>query len=218
MGAKLTGSAAIHSNWWMTLRRRQGTPSICAPFAPYDGRLLNEFHENLSLQSVYRRFFFLHPRLSAAETERFTHVDYVDRLALVAEHGDRLVAVGRYERIPRTPKPRWRLSLLTTSSIRGSGQFCSNDWPMPHGRRESGLRRPNPVREPRHARGVHEIGISRDLYRRVREPLACDSLSGPMTPIRWRTRPSPKSPRRTGYDIILIVDPTPVEGQWGWRS
>jgi GNAT superfamily N-acetyltransferase len=72
------------------------------PIRPDDGCHLTEFHESLSPQSVYRRFFFMHPRLSAAETEKFTHVDYVDRLALVAEHGGRLVAVGRYERIPGT--------------------------------------------------------------------------------------------------------------------
>ncbi|MGD0312578.1 MAG: GNAT family N-acetyltransferase [Acidimicrobiales bacterium] len=72
------------------------------PIRPDDGDGLTQFHEGLSAQSVYRRFFFTHPRLSAAETDRFTHVDYLDRLALVAEHHDRLVAVGRYERIPGT--------------------------------------------------------------------------------------------------------------------
>lgn len=72
------------------------------PIRPDDGFPLTQFHEKLSPQSVYRRFFFMHPRLSSAETEKFTHVDYVDRLALVAEHHDRLVAVGRYERIPGT--------------------------------------------------------------------------------------------------------------------
>jgi GNAT superfamily N-acetyltransferase len=70
------------------------------PIRPDDETGLTEFHNSLSPRSVYRRFFFTHPRLSAAETTKFTHVDYVDRLALVAEHGDRLVAVGRYERIP----------------------------------------------------------------------------------------------------------------------
>ena len=72
------------------------------PIRPDDGCQLTEFHEHLSPQSVYRRFFFMHPRLSSAETEKFTHVDYVDRLALVAEQSDHLVAVGRYDRIPGT--------------------------------------------------------------------------------------------------------------------
>jgi GNAT superfamily N-acetyltransferase len=72
------------------------------PIRPEDGARLMKFHEGLSSQSVYRRFFYMHPRLSSAEIERFTHVDYVDRLALVVVDGDRLVAVGRYERIPET--------------------------------------------------------------------------------------------------------------------
>jgi GNAT superfamily N-acetyltransferase len=42
------------------------------------------------------------PRLSAAETEKFAHVDYVDRLAVVVERGERLVAVAGYDRIPGT--------------------------------------------------------------------------------------------------------------------
>ncbi len=72
------------------------------PILPEDGRALVDFHGKLSPQSVYRRFFFVHPRLSDAEVEHFTHVDYVDRLALVAEHDDGLVGVGRYDRAPGT--------------------------------------------------------------------------------------------------------------------
>jgi len=72
------------------------------PIRPDDDGRLMEFHQRLSPQSVYRRFFFMHLKLSVAETERFTHVDYVDRLALVAEDAGRLVAVGRYERLPGT--------------------------------------------------------------------------------------------------------------------
>jgi GNAT superfamily N-acetyltransferase len=78
-----------------------GGVTVCLrPIRPDDGSRLQEFHEHLSPQSVYRRFFFMHRRLSVAETERFTHVDYVDRLALVVEYRGRLVAVGRYERLP----------------------------------------------------------------------------------------------------------------------
>lgn len=69
------------------------------PIRPDDGGRLREFHEHLSPESVYRRFFFVHPRLSAVEVDRFTQVDYMDRLALVVELEDRLLAVGRYERL-----------------------------------------------------------------------------------------------------------------------
>jgi GNAT superfamily N-acetyltransferase len=77
-----------------------GSKVSLRPIREDDAPRLVDFHRHLSPRSVYRRFFFVHPTLSAAEVERFTCVDYVDRLALVAEDGDRLVAVGRYDRSP----------------------------------------------------------------------------------------------------------------------
>ena len=68
------------------------------PIRPDDAPRLVEFHNHLSPHSAYLRFFTFHPRLSAAEVERFTCVDYEDRLALVAEIDDHLIAVGRYDR------------------------------------------------------------------------------------------------------------------------
>jgi GNAT superfamily N-acetyltransferase len=68
------------------------------PIRPDDAAGLVEFHRTLSAQSIYRRFFSVHPTLSDAEIARFTRVDYVDRFAFVAEDGDRVVAVGRYDR------------------------------------------------------------------------------------------------------------------------
>jgi len=72
------------------------------PIRPGDGPQLAEFHRHLSPRSAYRRFFFVHPVLSAPEIERFTTVDYVDRLALVVDEGQQLMAVGRYDRSPGT--------------------------------------------------------------------------------------------------------------------
>jgi GNAT superfamily N-acetyltransferase len=72
------------------------------PIRSNDGDGLSELHGTLSARSVYRRFFFVHPVLSPAEIDRFTHIDYVNRLALVVEEGTRLIGVGRYERLPGT--------------------------------------------------------------------------------------------------------------------
>jgi GNAT superfamily N-acetyltransferase len=68
------------------------------PIRPEDAPALVEFHGGLSDRTVYRRFFFDHPKLAAPEVERFTAVDYEDRLALVAEVDGRLIAVARYDR------------------------------------------------------------------------------------------------------------------------
>jgi GNAT superfamily N-acetyltransferase len=72
------------------------------PIVPEDAAMLVAFHASLSPQSVYLRFFNYHPVLSAREVERFTHVDYSARLALVVLAEGRLVAVGRYDRVAGT--------------------------------------------------------------------------------------------------------------------
>ena len=60
------------------------------------------FHDHLSDRSCFLRFFSLHPHLSPKEVERFTHVDYENRLALVALVDDSIIGVGRYDREPES--------------------------------------------------------------------------------------------------------------------
>lgn len=72
------------------------------PIRPDDADRLVAFHSGLSSRTCYLRFFSFHPVLTASEVERFTHVDYVDRLALVAVIDDRIIGVGRYDRKPGT--------------------------------------------------------------------------------------------------------------------
>jgi GNAT superfamily N-acetyltransferase len=75
-----------------------GTCCTLRPIRPDDAKLLVVFHEHLSPRSSYLRFFTFHPTLSTTEVERFTSVDYVDRLAFVVQVDGKLVAVGRFER------------------------------------------------------------------------------------------------------------------------
>src|SRR3954454_1646398 len=72
------------------------------PIRPDDGPALEDLHGRLSAETVYLRFFSPLPRLSPQLVERFTHVDYEDRFALVAELGPQFVAVARYDRLPGT--------------------------------------------------------------------------------------------------------------------
>ncbi len=67
---------------------------------PDDDEALRAFHAGLSAESIMLRFFGAHPKLSDAEVERFTHVDGVDRVALVAEDASGIVAVARFDRTP----------------------------------------------------------------------------------------------------------------------
>jgi RimJ/RimL family protein N-acetyltransferase len=96
------GVPAYPVNLECEVTTRLGTTVRVRPIRPTDADRLVEFHRGLSPKTVYFRFFSPHPKLSAAEIERFTHVDYADRLALIVEVEGALVAVGRYDRISGT--------------------------------------------------------------------------------------------------------------------
>ena len=69
------------------------------PIRPSDADRLVAFYERVSPESKYLRFFVPYPRLSNRDVERFTEVDYVDRVAFILTLGQNMIAVGRYERI-----------------------------------------------------------------------------------------------------------------------
>jgi RimJ/RimL family protein N-acetyltransferase len=69
------------------------------PIQPHDEDRLYGFHHRLSPATIRRRFFYVHPELSPAELRRFTHVDHVDREAIVAVVDGAIVAVARFDRI-----------------------------------------------------------------------------------------------------------------------
>lgn len=81
-----------------------GTIAQIRPIRPDDADDLADFHDHLSQETVRLRFFAAHPHLRAAEIERFTRVDYRDRLALIAHVHGRLAAVARYDRLPGTDR------------------------------------------------------------------------------------------------------------------
>ena len=66
---------------------------------PDDRERLIRFHHALSPDTVYLRFFSVHPELQPVELERFTHVDHEQREAIVAIVDDEIVGVGRFDRM-----------------------------------------------------------------------------------------------------------------------
>ncbi len=95
--------------------------------APQDAGALQEFHEGLSSETIYRRFLGPHPRLSAEEAQRFVTVDYVDRFALVVEDGDHLVAVGRYDRLPGTDEAEVAFVVADAYQHHGIGKLLLDE-------------------------------------------------------------------------------------------
>lgn len=88
------------------------------PIRPDDAGLLVDFYARVSDESKYFRFFAPYPRLSQRDVQRFTEVDYTDRVALIMTIGGEMIAVGRYERLA---DDRAEVSFLVEDAQQGRG-------------------------------------------------------------------------------------------------
>ncbi|MEO7573020.1 MAG: GNAT family N-acetyltransferase [Acidimicrobiales bacterium] len=89
------------------------------PILPSDGPALVRFHEALSADAQRSRFFAVHPHLTATEVDRFSHVDHLDREAIIVTVGTEIIAVGRYDRIQ--PSNCAEVAFVTAEGHRGDG-------------------------------------------------------------------------------------------------
>ena len=84
-----------------TVTTTDGTPVFVRAIRPSDAERLIAFYDRLGEQTAYQRFFTVMKRLPPDWARMLAEVDYVKRLALVAEvarpEGPELVAVARYE-------------------------------------------------------------------------------------------------------------------------
>ena len=107
--------------------RVDGTVCRVRPIRAEDGPGLAAFHHQLSTRSAYLRFFTIHPELSIVEIERFTRVDYDDRLALVVECDGVLVAVARYDRVPESVEAEVAFVVTDEFQHRGIAMLLLDD-------------------------------------------------------------------------------------------
>jgi len=75
---------------------------VLRPIRQSDAQQLSAFHERLSPESQFFRYFSAHPQLQPRELHRFTEVDGHDRAGVVAVLGDRIVGWAEYDRIGTT--------------------------------------------------------------------------------------------------------------------
>jgi acyl-CoA synthetase (NDP forming)/GNAT superfamily N-acetyltransferase len=87
------------AEWEADVVLRDGTVAHVRPICPSDGDGIRRFHAAQSDESIYLRFFAPLRQLSDADVFRFTHVDYADRVALVATMREEIIGIGRYDRI-----------------------------------------------------------------------------------------------------------------------
>jgi acyl-CoA synthetase (NDP forming)/RimJ/RimL family protein N-acetyltransferase len=87
------------AHWEADVLLLDGTAARLRPIRSTDADLLVDFYTRVSPESKYKRFFAPYPTLSDRDVERFTTVDYSDRVGLVITLGTHMVAVGGYERV-----------------------------------------------------------------------------------------------------------------------
>jgi len=112
------------TRWTLT----DGTPVTIRPIRPEDEPLMVAFHETLSEQSVYLRYFSalkLSQRIAHERLTRICFIDYDRQLALVVERNDpqsderRILAVGRLIKQHRTNEAEF--ALLVSDQFQGQG-------------------------------------------------------------------------------------------------
>ncbi|MGZ4640251.1 MAG: GNAT family N-acetyltransferase, partial [Actinomycetes bacterium] len=91
--------AAYPAHWEADVVLRDGGTAHLRPIRPEDADLLRRFYSRLSDETIYFRFFSLYRQLSDKDVTKFTVVDHVDRVALIATVGDEMIGVVRYERV-----------------------------------------------------------------------------------------------------------------------
>jgi len=151
------------------------------PIRPDDEERLIAFHDRLSGQTAYQRFFNVMTHLPRASAHFLANVDYRRRLALVAEHGEgssrTLVGVARYDctgqpeiaEIAFVVRDDWQNrglgtilleALLTAAAERGIGRFRAYVLTS-NGRMLDLLTRFTDIRERHTEGGVTELLLTR---------------------------------------------------------
>ncbi len=92
--------AAYPRHWEADVLLRDGQVAHLRPIGPADEELLVDFYDQVSAESKYLRFFAPMPKLSERDVLRFTNVDHRDRVAFVMTVANKMIAVGRFDRIP----------------------------------------------------------------------------------------------------------------------
>ncbi len=96
-----TTTVPYPGEWEADVVLRDGGVAHVRPIRPEDAEAVQRFHAGQSAESIYLRFFAPLQTLSERDLKRFTEVDYVDRVALVATVGERIVGIARYDRTER---------------------------------------------------------------------------------------------------------------------
>ncbi|MCG2624181.1 GNAT family N-acetyltransferase [Arthrobacter sp. I2-34] len=125
--------------WEADVVLRDGGTAHLRPITPADADALQAFHAGQSESSIYLRFFTFKSRLSPRELERFTTVDYNNRVAFVITIGGEIVGVGRYDRLDDPTDAEVAFNISDAHQGRGLGSILLEH--LAAAAREHGIRR-----------------------------------------------------------------------------
>lgn len=111
--------AAVLQRWEFDAVLADGGTVHIRPVRPSDAQALAAFHLRQSADSVYLRYFTAMPELTPRMLANLTQVDYVDRMALVVELGDQIIAFGSYDRWPNATSAE--VAFMVDEAHRGRG-------------------------------------------------------------------------------------------------
>ncbi|HET9871401.1 MAG TPA: GNAT family N-acetyltransferase [Propionibacteriaceae bacterium] len=106
------------TEWEADVVLTDGGVAQLRPITPDDAEMLVKFYDRVSPESKYLRFFAPYPRLTERDVQRFTHVDYVDRVAFILTVGEHMIGVGRYDRME---DDRAEVAFLVEDAHQGRG-------------------------------------------------------------------------------------------------
>lgn len=118
------------SQYIWTAKTKDGMPITIRPIRPEDEPLMVDFHQSLSEESVYLRYFHMIALGQRVAHERLTRIcfnDYDREIALVAEHKDAksekrtILGIGRLSREPHTDTAQFAILISDHFQRRGLG-------------------------------------------------------------------------------------------------
>jgi acyl-CoA synthetase (NDP forming)/RimJ/RimL family protein N-acetyltransferase len=110
------------AHWEADVLLRDGRTAHLRPIIPEDAEGLVEFYAQVSSESKYYRFFAPMPTLSDRDVQRFTTVDYHDRVAFVMTVAKKIIGVGRYDVTEKGPQStRAEVAFLVQDAHQGRG-------------------------------------------------------------------------------------------------
>ncbi|HUJ71150.1 MAG TPA: bifunctional acetate--CoA ligase family protein/GNAT family N-acetyltransferase [Verrucomicrobiae bacterium] len=118
------------SQYVWAAKMKDGTPITVRPIRPEDEPLMVGFHQSLSEESVYFRYFHmiaLDQRVAHERLIRICYNDFDREIALVAEHKDtrtgqrKILGVGRLSKEPGTDTAQFAILIIDRFQRRGLG-------------------------------------------------------------------------------------------------